>query len=331
MSLQSSERAKVVAVTGASGYVGSSLLRELEEEGLERIVAIDIRPLRNPVHNVAFLNRSVVQPLGEVFREHRVDTVVHLAFVMRPSRNQAEIEAARRVNVGGLENILRACRSARVKHLIYLSSHTVYGAHRDNPIPITEEAPLRPNRGFQYAEHKLLCEEAIRRFSQEYRNTRITILRSCVVMGPSADNYITQALDKPMLVGILGNDPPMQFVHENDVARLITLMTRDPHPGIYNVAGERTVRYSRMAQLARHPLVYIPAALLYPMTEITWRLGVQKDSPAVGLDFIRSPLIVSTGKLKGVTGFRVRFTSEEALSAYAFNVDEKSDSFSLSI
>jgi UDP-glucose 4-epimerase len=325
MSLQSSDRAKVVAVTGASGYVGSSLLRELEEEGLERIVALDIRPLQNPVHNVALLNRSVVQPLGEIFREHRVDTVVHLAFVMRPSRRPSEAEAARGINVGGMENVLRACRSARVKHLIYLSSHTVYGAHRGNPIPITEEAPLRPNRGFQYAEHKVLCEEAIRRFSQEYRNTRITILRTCVVMGPTAQNYITQALDKPMLVGVLGNDPPMQFVHDNDVARVITLMTRDPHPGIYNVAGERTVRYSRMTELAHRRLIHLPAALLYPMTQITWELGIQKDSPAVGLNFIRFPLIVSTGKLKGITGFRFRYTSEEALASYALNIDEKSD------
>jgi len=320
MSLRNSDEARVVAVTGAAGYVGSCLLQQLEEESLEKVVAIDIKPLQNPVHNVAFIRRDVCQPLGELFRERRVDTVVHLAFSMRPGRNPAEVESARTVNVGGLENVLRACRSARVRHLVYLSSHTVYGAHRDNPVPITEEAPLRPNQGFQYAEHKLLCEEAIGRFSREYRNTRITILRSCVVMGPSAQNYITQALDKPVLVSILGQDPPMQFVHETDIARLIALMVKDPHPGVYNAAGERTVRYSHLARLAGRPLVPLPSSLLYPITELTWRLGIQSDSPAAGIEFIRYPIVVSTGKLKGVTGFQFRYTSREALSAYAANL-----------
>lgn len=321
MSQQSDDHSRVVAVTGASGYIGARLLRELEEVGLDKLVAIDLRPLQNPVHNTVFLQRSVLQPLGEAFRDHKVDTVVHLAFVMRPGRKPNELEQMRAVNVGGLENVLRACRTARVKHLVYLSSHTVYGSYRDNPIPITEEAPLRPNRGFLYAEHKLLCEEAIRRFSKETPSTRVTVLRACVVMGPNARNYITQAFDKPVLVAACGSDPHMQFVHESDVARLITQLIREPHPGIYNVAGERTVRWSRMVEMSRRPMIRLPAQVLYPLTEVAWRLGLQKESPAVGLDFIRYPLIVSTGKLKGVTGFRFQYTSEEAVRSYMDNRD----------
>jgi len=322
MSLRSNERTKVVAVTGASGYVGSCLLRELEEhEELEKVVALDIVPLRNPVHNVAFYRRDIAQPLGELFRDHRVDTVVHLAFVMKPGRNPEESQAAQRVNLGGLDNVLRACRNARVKHLTYLSSHTVYGAYRDNRVPITEEAPVRPNRGFQYGEYKAQCEEIIRRFSHSYRNTRITILRSCVVMGPAADNFVSQALFKPFLVRVFRNDPPMQFVHESDVARLIAQMVMDPHPGVYNVAGERVVHYSRLGRMARRRIFVLPSVLAYPLTQLSWQLGVQKDSPAVGLDFIRHPIIVSTGKLKGVTGFRFRYTSEEALAAFTTNLD----------
>lgn len=322
MSLRGNERAKVVAVTGASGYVGSCLLQELEEQQeLEKVVALDILPLRNPVHNVAFYRRDVTQPMGELFREHRVDTVVHLAFVMKPARTPDESKAARRINVGGLENVLRACRNARVRHLIYLSSHTVYGAHRDNTIPITEEAPLRPNKGFQYGEYKAQCEGVIRRFSHSYRNTRITILRSCVVMGPAADNFVSRALFKPFLVGLLGDDPPMQFVHESDVARLIAQLVMDPHPGVYNVAGERVVRYSRLGQMAHRRIIKLPPFLAYALTQLSWQLGIQKDSPAVGLDFVRYPIIISTGKLKGVTGYRFRYTSEEALASFTSNLD----------
>jgi len=53
------EDAKIVAVTGASGYIGSRLLRQLEEENLERLVAIDINPPPLPIHNVAVYRRDV--------------------------------------------------------------------------------------------------------------------------------------------------------------------------------------------------------------------------------------------------------------------------------
>jgi UDP-glucose 4-epimerase len=319
MSLQTNDHIRVVAVTGASGYVGANVLRILEEEKVDRILALDIRPLQYPLHNAVFLNRSVTQPLGDILREHRVDTVIHLAFVMRPGRTSSDIQRAEQINIGGTENVLRACRAARVRHLVYLSSHTVYGAHWHNPIPITEEAPLRPNVGFQYAEHKVACEEMIGRFIKEYEGLRVTVLRSCVVMGPSAQNYVTQALDKPLLVGVLGANPPMQFVHETDISRLIALMARNPHPGVYNVAGERVIHWHRLVRLANKPMIALPAPFLYPITQTAWDIGLQNDSPAVGLNFIRHPLIVSTGKLKAVTGFRFQYTSEDAFRAYAGN------------
>jgi len=307
----------VLAVTGASGYIGSRLLQELEmEEGLAKVVAIDTRPLPATFDKVTSERLDVTQSLDDTFQAHRINTVAHLAFTLKPGRGRREIERVRQANLTGVQSVLKACHAAKVSSFIYLSSHTVYGAHKDNPVPIAEETPSRPSLGFQYSWDKALCEGIVQEFARENPEVSVTVLRSCVVMGPGADNFVTQAFFKPVLIGVMGYDPPLQFVHEDDVAKLLHLLIMEPCPGTFNVAGEGVVRYTRMAHLAGRRLVFLPPVLAYPLTQMAWKLGIQKDSPAAGLDFIRYPVVVSTGKLKKETGFRFSYTSEETLMAY---------------
>ena len=307
----------VVAVTGASGYIGCRLLQELEQdEDLRKVLAIDTRPLPVPFHNVTSEKLDVTQPLEDTLRDHKVNTVVHLAFILRPGHNHREIDRVRQSNLQSVQSVLRGCRTAKVRNLIYLSSHTIYGAHRDNPIPITEKAPLRPSAGFQYSYDKALCEGEVQEFAKENPEVAVAVLRTCVVMGPSADNFVTQAFFKPVLLGVMGYDPPLQFVHEDDLAKLIHLLTVQPCAGTFNVAGEGVVHYTRMAHLLRRRVLFLPSLMAYTVTQMAWNLGIQKDSPAAGLDFIRYPIVVSTGKLKGETGFGFFYTSEDALMSY---------------
>jgi UDP-glucose 4-epimerase len=309
--------ARSLAVTGAAGYVGSRVLKALEADAsLHTLLALDTRPPAGPPARATFLAHDVTQPLDGLFKEHRVDTVIHLAFVLKPGRNARERAEAWRVNVGGMENVLRACIATGVRRFMYFSSHTVYGAHPDNGVPLAEDAPMRPNRGFQYGVHKAEAEAVLQQFTASNPQVTVTVLRSCVVMGPKASNFVTQALFKPFLVGVLGCDPPMQFVHEEDVARLMHRMVVEPMPGIFNVAGEGTLRYSEMVRASGRKLYWLPAPVIYPLTQLAWWLGVQKDSPAVGLDNIRYPMVVSTDKLKAATAFSFKHSSREALASF---------------
>ena len=308
---------RIVAVTGASGYIGARLLEVLEsDESLEKIVAIDLRSPPGPFHNLISRRHDITEPVGDLFGELGVDSVVHLAFNMRTGRNDKEIGTIRQSNLRGLRNVLRGCNLARVRHLVYLSSHTVYGAHRDNCIPITEDTPLRPSARFQYSMDKYLSEQVLDDFARSEAQTKVTVLRTCVVMGSSADNFVTKTFFKPVLVGVRGHNPPLQFVHEYDLARLIHALIMAPHPGVYNVAGEGVVPYSKLVSLASRKLLALPSFVAYPLVQWSWRLGIQKGSTAGGLDFVRYPVVMSTAKLKKEVDFRFRYTSEEALTTY---------------
>ena len=212
--------------------------------------------------------------------------------------------------------MLRACASAAVGRVVLMSSATVYGPRPDNPYELTEDAPLHPPAGFAYAEDKAACEALFRTFAEQRPEACVSILRGCVVMGPNAANFITAALDKPLLIGVCGDDPAMQFVHEDDLAEVLVRFATEPHPGVYNVAGPRSVRWSKVASLAGKRLIRLPPRLAYGLTGIAWRARAQSDAPAVGLDFIRWPWTVSTVKLTVETGYVCKHTSREALDAY---------------
>ena len=308
---------KAVAVTGASGYIGTRLLQELEEEGLSKLVAIDTRHLPLPVHNIATYRQDVTSPIGDALRHHRVTSLVHLAFVARRGRNRREINAIREANLSGLRAVLASCVEARVRHIIYLSSHTVYGAHRGNPVPLTEGAPLRPLPDFPYGYDKVLSEEILWRFIEKHPDIKVTILRPCLVLGPSADNDVTRAFFRPRLLGVQGYDPPLQFLDEGDLARILAIIIRREIPGVFNVAAEGVVFYREMAEIAHSKLVRLPSFLAYPLVQLTWNLGIQRDSTATELNMVRYPMLVSTGALEAATKYRFWYTSMEAMTAFA--------------
>lgn len=206
-----------VAITGISGYIGRRVFRRLAEtEAVERIVGIDVREPPDNSPKLKFYRRDISQPLGEIFSENQVNSVIHLAFVLKPARDRAR---TRRTDIDGTVNLLEACHEAKVGYLLYLSSHTVYGAHADNYVPVTEESPLRPLFDFQYSWDKVEVEKALHDFAVSHPQTGIAILRSCPVAGPGAADSVAALMFKPpVMIAVRGYDPPMQFLHEDDLS-----------------------------------------------------------------------------------------------------------------
>ena len=154
-----------IAITGASGYIAGRLIRQLQDcGGVSAILATDIRPPSvQPSGKVKFARWDVTESRPDIFSSHRIDTVIHLAYVLNPARREAH---ARRVNVAGTDNVLQACEAAGVRHIIYLSSTSVYGAHADNPAFLAETDPVRPVSGFQYSEDKAAAESRLFEFAE---------------------------------------------------------------------------------------------------------------------------------------------------------------------
>ena len=312
------QQGKVVAVTGASGYIGTKLLERLEQEpGLRKMVAFDVNPLPVPIHNIAVYRKDVSGPIDEELNDQGATTLVHLAFNAHRGDNRREVAAIREENLETLRSVMASCVRARIGHLLYLSSHTVYGAHSDNPAPIFDDAPRRPSLDFPYGYDKHLSELALEEFTQAQQDVKVTILRSCIVLGPGADHFVTKAFFRPWLLGVADSNPALQFVYDDDLARVMSIIIQKEIPGTFNVAGDGVVYYREMAKIIKSKLINLPSFLAYPLAQLSWKLHLQREATSGGLDLVRWPILMSTGKLHRTIGYRFWHTALDALTAFA--------------
>ena len=309
---------KSVAVTGSSGYVGSTLLRHLEEYGaFDKLVAIDNRPLPFPVHNVYVYRRDITESFQDALVHNNVSTLVHLAHIGRRGRNLREVNEIRNSNLDALQNVLECCVRARVQHIIHLSSYAVYGARPDNPIPLTVRSPLRVTPDSPLGYDKLLAEQKIQDFSDHLGNTKVTILRAATVLGPTAPAQAIQEFSRQWLVGPTGYDAPVQFLHEEDLARVLHLLIARELPGVFNVAADGVVFHREMADMIGSKFARLPFILAYPLVQLASNTRLQKGYAVDELNLIRYPLVLNTGTLRQATGYQFWHTSMETLASFA--------------
>ena len=295
-----------VAITGIAGYLGQRLLARLEDAGATRVIGIDIHePPGSPI--VEFHQADV--------RDARVgkalvgaDALVHLAFQHDPIRDEGRM---RSINVEGTRTVLEAAAGAGIRKLVYPTSATVYGAHPDNDVPLTESSPARANHDFAYAVHKLETERLVEAFGAGHPDVVTTILRAAIVFGPTVENFVSRMLESPRLLTVRGLAPPLQLLHEEDMADALALAVHQDLPGVYNVSADGWLTAAEVAALSGKRRVELPEAVAFSMAERLWRRGLTTAPPGE-LHYVMHPWVVDNAKLRAA-GWEPKHSNRETL------------------
>ena len=281
------------------------------------MAGIDIAPtelLPRRTRRFISITHDIRTSLLDVLRDLEIEAVVHLAFLLRPARDES---LAADVNVNATGRLLEDCEAAGVSQLVYLSSTTVYGAGLERNRPAVEEDPVNPVRGFQYSEHKAAAERLILDHAKRNPNMRACILRGCVTMAAGAENFITQAFARRVLPVPAGADPEMQFLHLDDYTAIVETALARRANGIFNIAGNGTLRWRDLVRTAGAMAMPLPAPVLKGLTGLTWRLRMQNYSNAAGLNFIQYPWLASTDKVRSELGWQPTRSSMDAVADWA--------------
>lgn len=310
---------KNILITGGSGYIGTKLAERLgHEPWAGRITGIDIAPPAQTPRKLEFIRRDVRDPLDDVFKGRSFDCVVHAAYILAPIHDRRLMED---INVNGTINVCTSAVAHGVKQVLECSSATAYGFHPDNPHRLTEESPLRGNEDFTYAKNKREIEGWLGELRRDHPGITLTVIRPCFVVGPGFANPLARHLCKKLCL-LPMETAEFQFIHEDDLVEIMTLLIRDGKGGIYNLGSDGTMTFDEMLAMLGNIPLRIPMWLLWPLNEIAWRLRLRflTEFPSSSLNLIRYRWIVDNEKVKGELGYRFRYTTRDAFEDFVRHV-----------
>jgi nucleoside-diphosphate-sugar epimerase len=303
-----------VLITGGGGFLGSHVAHALAaRDDVELVVSADLRTgVARPGILDVVLDVQDADAIAPLLREHRIDTVVHLAAIVNPGR---DVEREYRVDVEGSANVLAACVSTGVRRIVVSSSGAAYGYHADNPEWIDEDQPLRGNDAFPYSRHKRLVEEMLAEHRTTHPELEQVVFRIGTILGPSVRNQITALWDGRRILRIAGSDSPFVFVWVDDVADAMVRAATDGPSGVFNVAGDGRMTVPEIAARLGTRQLVLPAWVLDSALRIGRMLRLTEHGPEK-VPFLRFRPVLANRRLKEEFGFVPTRTTREAFEEY---------------
>lgn len=294
-------------LTGASGSLGRRVAARLAAApDVEHVVAIDlVEPAELPDGATFFaadLATAELKPLVE-----GADTVVHLAFSAGPDLDD---DAVARSNIEGTQRLLDAAGAVGVRRVVLISSATVYGAWPANPLPLTEEAPMRPNPGASYPVQKAEIERLGREWTADHPDTTVAVLRPAVAVAEGEQSWLARSLGLTRRIRAGADDPPLQLLHLDDLADAVELARRAHLDGPYNVAPDGWLSGEEVVALAgTPPRLRLPVRLVTAVADVAWRWRVGRMPPGL-VPYTMHPWVVANDRLKAA-GWSPRHANDE--------------------
>ena len=309
-----------VVVTGASGNVGTSLLRSLAgEPAVDSVVGIARRVPKGSFPKTEWRQADVARsPLRPLFQG--ADAVVHLAWLIQPGRDK---QVLHEVNVEGSARVFRAAAAAGVPALVYASS---IGAYAPGPKErgVDESWPTTGIQSSFYARHKAEVERLLDRFEDEHPATRVVRLRPGLIFKREAASGIRRLFAGPLLPGslvrraliaVVPEHPRLVFqaVHSHDAGEAYRLaIVNDGARGAFNIAADPVLDPDELARALDARKVRVPGGLLRRGAALSYRLRLQPSEPG-WVDMALAVPVMDTTRARSELLWKPQWSSSEAL------------------
>src|SRR4051794_37059826 len=313
---RTSGTARVVLVTGVSRFLGARVADTLQADpSIERVIGVDTVAPTMPLGRTEFVRIDIRTPsIAKIINAAEVDTVVHLNLVTMTSAARIK---AKEQNVIGTIQLLAACqRSAAMRKVVVRSSAAVYGSSGHDPAVYTEtdEPVLPPSSG--YAKDAVEVEGYVRGLARRRSDLTVSIVRFANFLGPNVDSPLSRYFHMPVVATVLGFDPRLQFVHEDDGVEVLRRMAVEDHPGTFNAAGDGVLLLSQAIRRAGRPMVRLPAPAVQTLGDVGRRVGGLKGFSPELLRWLTYGRVLDTDRLAEELSWRPKYSTEEAFADF---------------
>jgi nucleoside-diphosphate-sugar epimerase len=314
-----------IAVIGASGNVGTALLRGLSSEGGWQVTAVARRPpdpAEPPYDSASWLACDVGArdaPATLAAALAGVDAVVDLAWAINPASTESPMD---HTNLTGSRHVLRAIADAGVPHVVCASSCAAYSA-APRWSEVAEDWPCDGIPGSAYSLGKVRFERLLDEFDAAHPGITVARVRPCAIVQRAAAGEFARWLLGPLVPASLLSRSwlPLPFwpglraqlVHSDDVAKAIRLVLRQHAGGAFNLAAGDVLDSSALAAGIGGFAVPVPKPVVLGLAWSAWRAGVLPIHPG-WLRLADQAVLVDTGRARRELGWRPSHTAASALA-----------------
>ncbi len=318
-----------VVVTGATGNVGTSVVRALSADpAVTSVVGLARRRPDLVIPKVEWAAADVSRDDLDG-RFAGADVVVHLAWLIQPSHRLDVMEAT---NVAGSRRVFEATARAGAGALVYASS---VGAYSPGPKhrPVAESWPTEGVASSFYSRHKVATERMLDAFEADHPDVRVVRLRPGLIFKRESASGIRRLflgrllppqLLRPSLLPLVPRTDRLviQAVHADDVAEAYRLAVVGPARGAFNIAAEPVLDAAELGRALGARPVPVPAAVLRAAADLSWRAHLQ-PTPAGWLDLALGVPVLDTGRARRELGWAPTRTAAEALRELLTGIAER--------
>jgi nucleoside-diphosphate-sugar epimerase len=316
-----------VAITGASGNVGTALLRHLAVAAPDwSVVGLCRRPPvgGEPAYDrVTWVRCDIAEAgsttvLKEAFAD--ADAVVHLAWAIQPNRDEAALAVT---NIEGSRRVFRSAAAAGVAHVVHASS---VGAYSPGPKdePVDESWPTEGVPGSSYSRHKAAVERQLDQLVQQPAGPVVSRMRPALIFQRDAGSEVARYFLGPFvpkrLLGIrrapllpLPDEFVFQAVHAEDVADAYWRVLDRRVAGAFNLAASPVMTPERLAEVFHARRTTVPVELVRRLAALSWRARLQPTDPG-WIDLAAAAPVMDTSRARGSLGWVAHHDARSALA-----------------
>jgi hypothetical protein len=308
---------RTVALVGALHPGARELALALEDDpAVERVLGLSRHepPLLGP--KFEFVKAG---PRDARFAESLAGADVLVLFPLVDASDRNE-EGRRERVLAATSRSLEAATGATT--VVLWSSGVVYGAHLDNPVPLPETQPPRPNPDFPaagvLADSERLALDSAGTGTPPGRS--VVVLRAAGVWASHWGTFLSRSLMAPAMVGVRGAEPPLQALAPADAVSALRLAVSGRLDGVYNVAPDDWIGARAAAAAAGRRRLEVPQRVALATAERLWRAGMSAGT-AGELHYHVHPWVLDNARLRSA-GWAPTRSSAEAFAEAGRQVPE---------
>ncbi len=291
-------------ITGVDPPHGRRVARRVAQDPGARVVGLAGGPVADLAAEVDVRRVDLRTDDIKPHLEHAA-ALLHLATSVPASPTAATDD------VGVARRVLDAAGDAGVPHVVVLSSATVYGAWANNPVPLTEDAPLRPNPGVPFAAERAEIERLTAEWREAHPGATAATLRPARAAAAGDRDWLVRVLRPAPTVPETADEPPVQFVDLDDVAAAVDVARRRRLDGAFNVAPDGSIPGDQVRSLVGvPPKVPLPERIASRVLRWGFRWGLGPTPPEL-VPYVLHPWVVAADRLRA-EGWTPAVSNEEA-------------------